>query len=109
MKNKLIPWALSCLLLLLAGCVTREAESISYKSLAATAEAANAAMNAYGELYRAGAISPEDEKRIDGIHEDFRQRYRVALKAAKYDYAAATPELLSIFLATLIVEIEALK
>lgn len=110
MKNKCIILAICWALALLAGCVSpQQSELLTYKTLAATAEAANAAMNTYGELYRAGAVSTQDQERIDSVHEDFRTRFDLAVQAARYDYAAATPIELSLFLSTLIMEIEALK
>ncbi len=89
-----------------AGCETTQAGA--YKSLAATSVAVEAAMNTYGELYRAGEIDAEEEAKVDEAYESFIAAYRVALTAAKFDVSAATPVELAAMASLLILEVDAL-
>jgi len=61
------------------------------KSLLATGEAVNAAMNAYGTLYRAGVLTDDQIEDVRTGHANFQLAYNRAVQLAETDYSKLTP------------------
>jgi len=85
---------------MIAACASTSTVQVVYKVDAATIGVVDTAMKAYGELFRAGKISPDLELKIDKAHEMYRQAMEANVIAGKAyaDVVAmntATPEQLA--------------
>lgn len=95
-KNLVVALAI----VMIVACASTSTVQIVYKVDAATVGIIDTAMTAYGELFRAGKISPALEQKIDSTHEKYRQAMEANVIAGKA-YAAVvamntvTPEQLS--------------
>lgn len=90
--NRIILSALAAFAILLSGCKTTEPEAKAYISLKSIQVAVDAAMQVYGEAYRAGKVSPETRAKIHSLHGKYRIAFSAAVEVARFDYSQAPPE-----------------
>lgn len=96
--NKILP--LIVVMALVAACASTSTVQVVYKIDAATVSVVDTAMTAYGELFRAGKISPDLEKKIDNSYLAYQKAMSANILAGKA-YAAivttntSTPEQLT--------------
>ena len=99
----------SCALVTLPGCASvQHGQARASQSLLVVGEGVNAAMNAYGELYRAGKLDADTVARIDGLHERYRQLFSSSVAAVGADLEQPSPVELSLLAAQLVTAIDAL-
>jgi hypothetical protein len=72
-------------------------------------ESVNAAMNVYGELYRAGELSESEVAEVREKHAAFQSVYNQAVKAVEFDLSELTPPDLALIVSDLILTIDRLK
>jgi hypothetical protein len=90
----------------LAGCQNNLA---AVKTLLATGETVNAAMNVYGELYRAGALEADDIASVRAKHETYRIAYAKAVELVGGDLSEMTPAEVGALASDLVIFIHQLK
>lgn len=97
-------------LVCMPGCTAAQhAQAQASKSLLIVGETVHAAMNAYGELYRAGKVPSDTAQRIDGLHARYRALYAVAVAAVGTDLSQPSPLELSLLAAQLVTAVEGLR
>jgi phage-related minor tail protein len=94
------------LAVLLAGCANHIA---AVKTLLATGETVNAAMNVYGELYRAGALEADEIASVREKHATFQLAYNKAVQLVGGDLKQMTPAEVGALASDLIIFIHQLK
>jgi hypothetical protein len=92
--------------MLLAGCMNN---LTAVKTLLATGETVNAAMNVYGELHRAGALTAEETASVRTKHETYRLAYAKAVELVGGDLSKMTPAEVGALASDLVIFIHTLK
>lgn len=78
----LLPFALGS-----SGCATgRSAQSVAFLTLSGTAQTVDAAMRVYAKAAVTGKVSPEQQEKIDAIHDRYRLAIQVAVRLARHDW-----------------------
>lgn len=99
--NRLITFLVVCLLSL----GTVACKTTSYKTLKTVAVSVDAALDVYGEAYRAGKITPEQREKIKEAHLKYQAAMGTAIAAARLDLSKPAPEELVSLAASLIATI----
>lgn len=94
---------LACLALLIGQTACKS--PVAYKSLKTVATAADAALMAYGDAYRAGKITPDQRTAIKAAHLKYQAAMQTAIAAAQLDLNAPAPAELVSFATSLIATI----
>lgn len=77
----------ACFVLLGAGC-NLSPKAAAYKTLKSVAVSVDSAMGVYGDLYRAGKVTPSQRETIKDIYVRYQSSMAVAIAAARMDYTA---------------------
>lgn len=96
------------LMAFISGCASSP-QAAAYKTLESVSKAEQAAMNIYGEAYRAGNVSPELRAKIRKAHEDYQSAMTAAIELARFDYSAPPSADVLALLNAVLTAIEPLK
>lgn len=76
------------------GCNTPP-KTVAYKSLATVAYTVDAAMTVYADAVVAQQIDPITQDKVRQLYQRYQAHMTIAVRAAQYDYATATPEVVA--------------
>jgi hypothetical protein len=90
--NRILLTIVAAFAIALCGCKLTEPEAKAYVSLKTIQVTVEAAMQIYGEAYRAGKVTPELRADVHDIHRKYRIAFEAAVELARYDYSEKPPE-----------------
>ena len=90
--SRLIISLVAAFAFILGGCKSLEPEAKAYATLKTIQVTVDAAMQVYGEAYRAGKVTPELRADVHEIHRKYRIGFEAAVELARFDYSAKPPE-----------------